>query len=95
MLYDFHTEQDKDTPLVPGLSPHVSCRAGEDYCNISQFTDGQGETVDNVEPGSEVRFQAAILPRVYVTAGMPFSIKAEGTVIAEGSISAVVRRGRY
>ena len=94
LLYYSPSEQGEDPPLLAGLSLQLSCRAGEYYCTISQFTNNQGDILDALESGEEARFQAVTLPKVHVTMGMPFSLKADGVIIAEGAVLAILRRGR-
>ena len=95
MIYIFPTEQNNDATLEPGVSLLLSCRAGEEHCNSSHFMGGLGEAVDKAEPGFDGRFRAAILPSVHVTPGMPFAAKAEGMIIAEGSVSKILRQGGF
>ena len=80
------------SPVIMGTALQLSCRAGEEYCTLSQLFDSEGNTLAELPAGQEAMLQGAVLPQLNITSGMPFTLKEEGVVVAEGAILDILKK---
>ena len=93
MGYIYVFRLNKYITLEPRTEVLLSCRVGQACCRIIQLINELGETEYTLEPGQHTQCRMVTKANTPVRRGMPFAIRTEGAIVAEGSILEVLRHG--
>ena len=92
-IYVFQLNKHNNT-LEQGQVGQLTCREGSATYRIIQFIDGIGDTFDKLESGHNTKCRIYLDSDIFMENGMPFACRHGGSIIAEGSVTEVLRHGQ-
>ena len=84
-------EGGRHTPFFTGYRPQFYVRTTDVTGTITQFTDIEGESVEMVMPGDNIKMTAELIYPVAIENGMRFAIREGGRTVGAGVVSKIVK----
>ena len=92
--YSLDDTQEEYAHPTQGSCITFACRSGETECALLHYTDKKGHPIETAGIASDIRAKLALEPTLYITKNMPFALKKEERILAEGSILEFLSRGQ-
>ena len=93
MGYIYIFQNKHNNTLEHGHVGQLTCREGSASYRIVQFINDIGDTFDKLEPGYNTKCRIYLDSDIFMEPGMPFACRNGGSIIAEGSVTEVLRHG--
>jgi len=84
-------EGGRHTPFFTGYRPQFYVRTTDVTGTITQFTDIEGQSVEMVMPGDNIKMTAELIYPVAIENGMRFAIREGGRTVGAGVVSKIVK----
>ena len=84
-------EGGRHTPFFTGYRPQFYVRTTDVTGTITQFTDIEGQSVEMVMPGDNIKMTAELIYPAAIENGMRFAIREGGRTVGAGVVSKIVK----
>ena len=88
-----HTQEEYTYP-TQGSRITFTCRSGDTQCTLLHYTDKGGYPIETAGIAVDIRAKLVLEPTLYIAKNMPFALKKEERILAEGSILEILSRGQ-